>query len=64
MQEREVNIDNLSRLVALKKDFDYVSSEVVPVTDENAYFMVLLNLQNMGYSLSELMQFQEIQDLL
>lgn len=61
--EQSVTIPNLKRLVALKQDFNRLASEV-SIEQENGYFTVLLGLQKLGYSLSEIMTFQEVQELL
>jgi len=61
--EQSVTIPNLKRLVALKQDFDTLIEEI-PLTKDNAYFMVLLFLNAKGYTLSEIDQFQEVQELL
>jgi hypothetical protein len=62
--EQSVNIPNLQRLVALKQDFNRLVDEVASKQQENSYFTVLLGLQKLGYTLREIDQFQEVQELL
>lgn len=61
--EQSVTIPNLQRLVALKQDFNRLASEVSK-EQENGYFFIILGLQKLGYTLDEIDQFQEVQELL
>jgi len=50
--------------VQMKEDFQYVVGNEIDITDPNAYFFVLLALQNMGYNLKDILAFQELQEFL
>ena len=63
MTERITNIPDLNKLVSLKQDFDYII-EHTSIETENAYFVALMSLQEMGYNLRDIMIFQELQEML